>query len=158
MKNSLVKIFKDLIYITEETSENKLYETLMSLRDDFAKNAQALYNEWDQDENGYDEIYGSGGICDDIADVMCTTVQEKTNYDCFSLYNEYDFHTSIYVFDIATKQIYNVNIPPHVYEIGAGYNWKKIKNVSFNINHINITEVEWDNFLDEDGNIKDDWS
>ena len=147
-------------YLNEqnETSNNKLYNTLMVLRNDLALSAQKVYNDWEQDDEGNDEIYGSGGICDDIADTMCDVINNKTNYSCFHLYNEYDCHTSIYVYDTITKQIYNVDIPPYVYEKGTGYNWKKINDVSFNLNHINIDEVEWDIYLDDEGNLKNEWN
>ena len=140
-----------------DDSSNKLYNTLMALRNDLALSAQRVYNEWEQDEDGYDEVYGAGGICDDIADAMCDIINNKTDYDCFHLYNEHDCHTSIYVYDTTIKHIYNVDIPPYVYEKGTGYNWKKINNVSFNLNHINIDEVEWEIYLDGDGNLKNEW-
>jgi hypothetical protein len=142
----------------ENSSQNKLYNTIYRLRKELTLAAQSIYDEWDQDEDGVDDYYGSGGICDDISDAMCKVISNKTNYDCFHLYNEYDCHTSIYVYDTKTKQIYNVDIPPHVYEKGTGYNWKKINNVSFNINHINIDEVEWDTYLNDNGDLKDEWN
>lgn len=140
-----------------ENPNNELYNTLLRLRSDLVLSAQKVYNDWEQDEEGYDEVYGSGGICDDIAEAMCEVINNKTNYGCFHLYNEYDCHTSIYVYDNSTKQIYNVDIPPYVYEKGTGYNWKKINDVSFNINHISIDEVEWDMYLDDNGDLKNEW-
>lgn len=154
----LLNIIKSTIreYFYEQNSNNTLYDTLINLREDLILVSQKVYDEWNQNEHGYDEYYGSGGICDDIADAMChNVINLKTNYGCFHIYNEYDCHTSIYVYDLATKQIYNVDIPPYIYESGTGYNWKKIKNVSFNVNHIDIIEVEWDNYFDNDGNLKD---
>ena len=141
----------------QESSNNKLYDTLLILRNDLALSAQKVYDDWEQDDEGIDEIYGSGGICDDIADAMCDVINNKTNYGCFHLYNEHDCHTSIYVYDDTTKQIYNVDIPPYVYEKGTGYNWKKINDVSFNVNHIYIDEAEWDMYFDDNGNLKNDW-
>lgn len=136
---------------------NNLYNTLINLRNDFAIAAQKVYDEWEQDEEGNDEIYGSGGICDDIADAMCDVINNRTNYDCFHLYDEYDCHTSIYVYDVNSKQIFNVNIPPYVYEKGFGYSWKKINDVTFNLNDIDISEVDYDVYIDDDGNIKNEW-
>lgn len=136
---------------------NELYSKISSLRRELALAAQKVYSEWEQDEEGYDEVYGSGGICDDIADAMCGVVNDKTEYGCFTLYNEYDCHTSIYVYDIGSKKIYNVDIPPYVYEKGTAYTWKKIQDVTFDVNNIDISEVDWDMYLDEDGNLKDEW-
>jgi len=139
-------------------NNDKLYNTLLTLRKDLASSAQKVYDDWEQDDEGYDDVYGGGGICDDIADAMCDVIYNKTNYECFHLYNEHDCHTSIYVFDNNTKEIYNVDIPPYVYEKGYGYTWKKIKDVSFNLNHIDINEVDWDTYLDDEGNLKDEWA
>jgi hypothetical protein len=144
--------------IKEVLEENVLYKTIYNLKYELALAGQKIYDQWDQDEDGYDEEYGSGGICDDIADAMCDVINNKTEYECFHLYNEYDCHTSIYVYDSNEKLIYNVDIPPYIYEKGTGYNWKKIKNIKFIANHVDINEVDWDDFFDEDGDLKNDWN
>lgn len=142
MKDIIAKKVK--AYLNESFNENRMEKVLLSLRENLINTAQVIYNEWEQDEEGIDEFYGSGGICDDIADAMCKVINEKTDYGCFSLYNEYDCHTAIYVHEMETKTIYKVDIPPYVYEIGTGYNWKKIKDVSFNVDNVEITEEEWE--------------
>ena len=43
-------------------------------------------------------VYGEGGICDDIANEICS-VLINNGIDCFTLYNEYDYHTSAYAYD-----------------------------------------------------------
>lgn len=97
---------------------------------------QAVYDAWDQDETGYDDQYGSGGICDDIADAICD-VLGKNNIDCFTQYNEYEYHTAAYAYDFSNEEdervLYRVDIPPYVYEEGAGYTWTKIPGVKFSI-------------------------
>jgi hypothetical protein len=155
---NIIKLIEQEVKNIIKESDNKLYNTLLSLRKDFIISAQKVYDEWDQDEEGYDEEYGSGGICDDIADSMCDVINEKTNYGCFHLYNEYDCHTSIYVYDESNKLLYNVDIPPYVYETGYGYTWKKNKNISFNINNVEIIELDYSHYIDEDGNLKNEFN
>ena len=135
---------------------NDIYQDILKLRSDLIIAAQKVYSEWEQDEDGYDEVYGEGGICDAMADAMADVVNEKTKWGVFHLYNESDCHTSIYVYDNKSQKIYNVDIPPYVYERGTGYNWKKISDVTFKVDNIEINEVDWDDFMDEDGSVRDD--
>ena len=39
----------------------------------------------------------------------------------------------VHVWTIAkfSEGVYSIDIPPHVYETGGGYTWKKLKNVIF---------------------------
>jgi len=137
-----------------ETSED-MKGDLEALADKFAKAAQEVYNEWEQDEEGYSEGYGSGGICDDIADKMCDVIYEWTNYGCFTRYDEYACNTSIYVYDTETKQLYNVDISPYNYETGGGYTWKKIPDVKFESSMVTVSDymLDYDDYIDEDGEI-----
>jgi len=158
MKNTIKNIIKNII-LEELQSNSKLFQTINNLKYDLINAAQKVYNQWEQDEEGYDEVYGSGGICDDIAEAMCDIINNKTQYGCFHLYNEYDCHTSIYVYDINTKELFNVDIPPYVYERGNAYTWKKIPNVQFSQNNIIINNMssDYDDYIDENGNVKDNF-
>jgi len=138
-----------------ERNENNMFNDLVKIRADLILVAQKIYNEWEQDNEGYDELYGTGGICDEIADAMCDVVHGKTDYNCFTLYNEFDCHTSIYVYDIEKKLLYNVDIPPYIYESGIAYTWKKLKDVNFIVDHVAITEQDYDDYLDENGEVID---
>jgi len=129
-------------------NRSELYSYLESVKDNIAKAAQKVYDNWEQDEEGYDEVYGGGGICDDIADAMCNVIQ---GYDCFHLYNEHDCHTSIYVYDTENKEIYNVDIPPYKYEKGYGYTWEKIQDVELSNKDVQINDLTYDEYIDEDG-------
>lgn len=136
--------------------ETKLVQDINSLKSLLVKAAQSVYNQWEQDEEGYDEIYGGGGICDDIAEAMVDIIHTNTNYGAFHLYNEYDCHTSIYVYDTKTKECYNVDISPYHYENGTAYTWKKIPDVKFNPNMVSIIPVDYDDFVNSDGDTKED--
>jgi hypothetical protein len=115
--------------------------------------AQKVYDEWDQDEDGIDEYYGSGGICDDIADEICQVIESLTPHNCFTRYDEYECHTSCYIYNVDTRLCFFLDIPYHVYETGGGYSWKKIKDVEFATNFIFIKQVDYDDFFDEDGDF-----
>lgn len=114
--------------------------------------AQAVYDAWDQDESGYDEMLGYGGICQDIADAIAGVLSEagidaRTQDNCGM--------GEQHVWAIAKFQegIYEIDIHPSVYERGGGYNWKKITGVQFQSGDISVTRLsadpnEWENFLE----------
>lgn len=136
-------------------AQSNLVQSIMTARPELAAAAQGVYDQWEQDEEEYDEMYGAGGICDDIADAM-TSVLSNYHVDSFSLYNESDCHTSVYAYDTNTQECYNVDISPYNYETGTAYTWKKIPNVTFNPNMVTIDYVDYENYVDEDGNPRDD--
>ena len=134
-------------------NNNILKNTIISLKPQLAQAAQHIYDLWNQNDEGFAEMYGYGGICDDIANAMCDVIYKNTQYDSFYLYNEYDYHTSIYVYDTESETCYNVDISPYFYEEGAAYTWKQIKNVEFIPSMISIRHVCYEDYIDQDGNI-----
>lgn len=160
-----------LVFLNEHTSRhNKIFQKklnentgremiskLDTLSSYFAEAAQSVYDAWEQDEEGHDEMYGYGGICDDIADKMCDVVSQYTNYQCFTQYNEYECHTSIYVYDIEQKTLIFVDINPFHYETGGGYTWKKTPNVRFTPEMVSFEDRSgyWENFFDEENELRD---
>ena len=117
--------------------------------------AQRIYDEWDQNEDGIDEVYGGGGVCDEIADEICEAVQAHTNLEASAMYNEYDTHTSVYAWDTDLKKLFHIDIPPEVYETGYGYSWRKNKDITFSPSDLLVEDIseEWSNFFDEDNNF-----
>jgi hypothetical protein len=87
--------------------------------------AQHIYDEWDQSdkENGDPEL-GFGGICDLIAEQICH-VLGQVDVACVSWNSEGigENHTSV-IANLADG-VFEVDIPPHVYENGGGYTWYK---------------------------------
>lgn len=145
---------KSIMGINESTTN--IPTVITHLAPQLAAAAQGVYDQWEQDEEGNDEIYGAGGICDDIADAMCEVISNNTSFGTFSLYNEHDYHTSIYVYDSNIKECYNVDISPYNYEIGAAYTWKKIPNVTFSPGMISITYVDYDHYINDEGEMSDE--
>lgn len=102
---------------------------LENLRADLCLEAQKIYDDWEQDEDGYDEEYGHGGICQDIASAFCDVLSEL-DIECTIFSPSIG---EIHVFSIANidGEAYQVDIPPYVYERGGGYCWQKIPEVIF---------------------------
>ena len=119
---------------------------LQSLRSKMAISAQAVYDEWKQDKEGYDELLGGGGICDQIAEAFMG-VLSGAGFEVQDGGQDGDDHA--YVVVKTPEGYYNVDIYPGKYESGGGYNWKKIPDVHFSPEDVDI------DFL---GNDSDYWA
>ncbi len=122
-----------------------------NLRPQLAMAAQKVYDEWAQDENGYDEMLGEGGICQDIADAMAN-ILTRANIEC-STVSQQSGEQHVYVVAQLEDGVYIVDINPYYYETGGGYNWKKIHDVEFIPRMISISCIsrdpnEYETFLD----------
>jgi hypothetical protein len=142
-------------YLKYFENNGSIKDIISSLKPQLAQAAQSVYDAWDQNEDGIDEMYGGGGICDDIAREMCNVIG-KNNLGSFYLYNEHDYHTSIYVYSNETKECYNVDISPYFYEEGAAYTWKKIPDVEFIPNMVSIRHVDYSDYINEEGEMRED--
>jgi len=104
---------------------------------EIARIAQSVYDSWD--ESNIDE-YANGGICHLIS-------EEVSGY-----LNSLGIEASTvsaaigeqHVWTVArlSDGVYNVDIPPSVYEIGGGYSWKKIPDVKFNASDVVIERID----------------
>lgn len=110
-----------------------------------AKKAQAIYNDWQQDEEGFDDCYGSGGICDEIADAI-VNVLTTVDVNCYTEnYADRGFnHTSVTAIDYTRREAFEVDIPYTVYEIGSGYNFEKIIDVLIKPEDVYINELDFE--------------
>ena len=149
----------------EAIRENKCKELLSfidSIKPQLALAAEKVYNDWDQDEEGNSEEYGSGGICDTIASELCSTFDglrpsNLADWESFSMYKENECHTDMYVVNHQIKKIYEVGLPPHAYESGGGYTWKKKREHEINPAAFHVTDMylDYENFFDKNGNLYD---
>lgn len=114
-----------------------LRERLEALRGAMAAAAQAVYDEWDQDENGLDEELGAGGICDQIAGAISSLIDDDT----IDGGHDGDDHAFLIVTDWETEA-YLVDIHPGHYETGGGYSWRKLPGVTFDASMITIATVD----------------
>jgi GNAT superfamily N-acetyltransferase len=104
-----------------------LLQTLEQGRAEIARLAQQEYDAWAQDEEGYDEELGAGGICDAVANAIGGWLAGQ-GIDSTEGGQDGDDHA----FQIAYNdtEAYEVDIPPSVYETGGGYRWTKRPDVT----------------------------
>ena len=130
------------------TTENNL----LNLKNELANAAQKIYDDWEQDEDGYCEILGEGGICQDIADAM-GNVLLNNGIECATV-SQHTGEQHVYVVAKIDDGVYNVDIPPHLYETGGGYCWKKIPNIEFDESYVVIDKLssdpnEFDDYIED---------
>ena len=113
---------------------------LNRLRPKLVAAAQAVLDAWEPDEEGYDEVYGSGGACDDVADAMADVVigaglvPHQGGQDG-------DDHAFLIVTTEDNQQPHRLDIPPGVYETGGGYNWQKRDGVRLSPRDVVIQDI-----------------
>ena len=106
--------------------------------------AQGVYDDWDENP----DEYAGGGIChlmaDAVADVFNSHDIEATTQSA----EQGEQHVWAVVlirtpYDDGdeTIAVYEVDIPPGVYETGSGYAWKKIPDVKFDRNDLVIVPI-----------------
>lgn len=127
-----------------------LGKKLERLRPAFAKAAQEVYDAWEQDEEGLSCDFGAGGICDQISQALGGVVAELTDQDVQTTDGGAmgDDHAWLVVYN--KTEIYEVDIPPSVYESGRGYSWTKHPDVKFSPHDIVINPMDRSQFRDED--------
>lgn len=121
-------------YIVESInlSHISLEDRLYNLRDSIRHDVQNLYDDWYQDE------YDTNGLCDQISDVI-GSILSHNDINHTEGGHDGDDHSYIIAYDDTDTFI--VDIHPSVYEIGGGYSWKKIDNVVFTVDDIEIIET-----------------
>lgn len=120
-----------------------LLKKLQSIKQKMATAAQEVIDEWDQDEEGYDEEIGTGGVCDQVSSAISGVISEAIPEAEFTDGGQDgDDHAFLIVYD--DQESYAVDIPPRVYETGGGYSWKKIENAVVTADDIVIEKVDRD--------------
>jgi hypothetical protein len=126
----------------------RLFETisdaLEDLRADFAVAAQRAYDAWDvsSDPEDGDWQVGFGGICHLVADELAS-VAMRVGFEATTVSAQVgDQH--VWAVVQTPDGVYEVDIPPHVYETGSGYQWKKIPGIRFGADHVVINRLDPD--------------
>ena len=106
---------------------------LNNLKPKMAKAAQEVYDDWDESDV---TTYANGGIChliaDAIVDVLYSHNIDAVSFSCSVGENH------VMVACQHDGMTYIIDIPPYVYETGGGYSWKKIEDVEFGPEDIDI--------------------
>jgi len=116
------------------------YNKIKSVLPLIAKAAQEEYDAWEQDDEGISDIYGGGGICDEISNKIMEILSE-IGFDVEIGGQDGDDHSWV----LAEKdgRIYGIDIDPSIYEEGRGYSWKKKEDVIFTEDDISIWEEDY---------------
>lgn len=116
-------------------------EQINNIRSQLIEGAQDEYNKWQQDENGYDDEYGSGGICHLIADRMIDIIHQNLtthNKEVFAVSKNLSDVQHVNVLISLDDGVYEIDIPYSIYETGGGFTWKKIPDIIFKEDDVQI--------------------
>jgi predicted nucleotidyltransferase/8-oxo-dGTP pyrophosphatase MutT (NUDIX family) len=122
------------IDVTNPVTKAVERDALLALRPGLAAAANEVIDGWEQDEDGVDPTYGSGGVCDAVAQAMAGVLVDH-GYDVADGGQDGDDHAYLLVHDL--KCAFVVDIDPSVYETGGGYSWKKREGA-----HVEVADVE----------------
>ena len=112
-----------------------------------ARAAQKVYDEWEVDEDGLDDVYGGGGICDDIASAMGDVVSRALD-DVTVVDGGQDGDDHAFIVVLTDTEAVAVDIPPSVYERGGGFSWEKIPGVRFDSGDVVLDHLRRRDFDD----------
>lgn len=129
-------------------------QILSSLKPQFAAAAQQIYDKWDQSDSEYgDPELGFGGICQDIAAAISDVINNNSSLEATTMSAQCG-EQHVWAIVKTPDGIYEVDIPPCVYETGGGYNWQKIPEVTFGECDIVVTRLsgnpeDWPEYAEE---------
>lgn len=129
-------------------SENEEQQPLKSIKEIqplipiLVSKAQNAYDNWEQDDQGYDHEYGAGGICHTIAEEIASVLNDH-GIDATTVSATIGTQ-HVYTIAKFEEGVYEIDIHPSTYETGAAYTWKKIPNVKFDNDDIIIDKIDSD--------------
>ncbi len=118
-------------------SNRFLLERVYALSPQLVAAAQTQYDAWNQDQDGFDEELGCGGLCQNIAEDFCSILGEA-GFAAEMVDNNGVGEQHVWAeFEEQGWRI-AIDIPPGIYESGGGFCWKKRPGVKFCRNHLCI--------------------
>lgn len=127
------------VELSDGTSSTDTHSELLGHRQAIANLAQGIYNDWSQDGDGSDDVYGSGGICDAISGAIGEHLASH-GFDVHEGSQEGDDHS--WTMAVKGPDVFGVDIPHHIYESGGGYSWKKLPGVKFGPEHVHVFKID----------------
>lgn len=103
--------------------------------------AQAVLDDWEQDADGMDPELGAGGACQDVAAAISRELSELGVEDMAEVFTEFD-GGHVFVVARLADGVFRIDIPPGIYETGAGYVWRKRPGVRLAAPDLVIDRVE----------------
>lgn len=129
-----------------------LRESIEALRPELARAAQKVVDSWEQDEEGMDDEFGEGGVCDFVARAMSAVLVNIEGVELTDGGQDGDDHAFVIVYD--DKDAFAVDIPPGVYETGGGYSWKKIDGAVVRPNDVLVHEIKRSDVVGDDDFVR----
>lgn len=127
-------------------------QRLLAARPAMAVAAQRVLDDWQQDDEGFDEEFGTGGACDAVAEGLISVILEEAGAsDAVCGGAEGDDHEFVYAWDDETREAYLIDIPPGVYETGGGYSWRKRQGVVLDADDIVIEPARYEDVVESFG-------
>lgn len=130
-------LFKN-VDLPESVQRTPTVADLKKLKPELVRAAQKVYDDWDENE---DEFAG-GGVCHLIADAT-VGVLSSHGIDAGTVSAQVG-EQHVWAVAKVAKGVYEVDIPPSVYERGGGYAWTKIPDVEFGLEDIVIHRLDAD--------------
>jgi GNAT superfamily N-acetyltransferase len=143
--------------VLTESIGNNWKEHLQSLKQEIAREAQAIYDEWvDALKHDEAEEYAGGGICHFIADKICDVVNRSGNYDCKTISYDHVQHVAticrpLYIEDDeGVIEVCTIDVPYYLYETGGGFSWEPLEDVEIVPNDVTFyyQTMDLENFED----------
>ena len=116
----------------EKPEELKSIKVVYDSIPELVEIAQEVYDKWDELDI---DTYAGGGICHIIAEEIGSYL---TSLGVDTYISSSNFEQHVYCIVRVQEGVYSVDIPPSYYEIGSGYSWSKIPDVTFDESFIHI--------------------
>jgi GNAT superfamily N-acetyltransferase len=126
--------------LKSSTVESPFKQSLLQLRPQMAAAAQKVYDEWVPNDEGEDDTFGGGGICDQISEAIQGVIVSNMEADIAEGGQDGDDHA--WTIAYSQTETYSVDIHPYVYERGGGYSWTKVPGVRFDADDVEIFPVD----------------
>ena len=131
--------FKQKLDRIFENPNSKLYIKLSNLKPQIANIVQIVYDKWDETNV---DTYANGGICHLIADEINDFLY-KHKIESYTHSLDYKQHVVTIAVDSNQKTCYMIDVPESIYETGGGFKWKKISDVVFEPDDIEISSLNY---------------
>ena len=141
-------------YIEDEDEDEqplKSVKDILALIPQIVAAAQSQYDTWDQSNPDMDELCG-GGICHLIADEIAGVLNQN-GIDATTVSAQVG-EQHVWTVAKVKEGVYEIDIPPSVYESGGGYTWTKTADVQFGegdivVNRLSSNPKDFKDYTDQ---------